>query len=93
MAATCFGCKEEIKDKMLEALNKSWHPEHFACKECKKRITENKFHESNGLPVCAKCHGANVQAICAALVAGARPCDQQNYPDFNSSVTEDDCCC
>lgn len=53
MAAVCFGCKEEIKDKMLEALDKSWHPEHFACKECKKRIAENKFHESEGLPVCS----------------------------------------
>lgn len=51
---------------MLEALDKSWHPEHFACKECKKRIAENKFHESEGLPVCSKCFESKVQAICAA---------------------------
>ncbi|XP_035780429.1 transforming growth factor beta-1-induced transcript 1 protein-like [Anopheles albimanus] len=64
--ASCFGCKEDIKDKMLEALGKSWHPEHFACKECKKRIAENKFHESDGLPVCTKCFESKIQAICAA---------------------------
>lgn len=51
---------------MLEALDKSWHPEHFACKECKKRIVENKFHESDGLPVCSKCFESKFQAICAA---------------------------
>lgn len=39
----------------LNALGKSWHPEHFVCQVCQKPITNTTFNEREGQPVCASC--------------------------------------
>lgn len=39
----------------LNALGKSWHPEHFVCQVCQKAITNSTFNEREGQPVCPAC--------------------------------------
>ncbi|OXA50003.1 Paxillin [Folsomia candida] len=50
----CAGCRQPIKDqnKMINAMCKPWHPNHFTCTECSKVLTPENFFEKNGLPYC-----------------------------------------
>lgn len=50
--------------KVLKALGKHWHPEHFQCKICKTRIGDSTFKEKDGLPVCLKCWADKFVPIC-----------------------------
>uniref|UniRef100_A0AAR5PCU8 LIM zinc-binding domain-containing protein n=1 Tax=Dendroctonus ponderosae TaxID=77166 RepID=A0AAR5PCU8_DENPD len=52
----CAQCKETITGQFLTALGESWHPDHFACEECKQPIKETKFHTNEGKPYCSECH-------------------------------------
>ncbi|NXT19806.1 LPXN protein, partial [Syrrhaptes paradoxus] len=52
--------------KVLTALDQTWHPEHFFCAHCGKVFGDDGFHERSGKPYCRqdflaifapKCHG------------------------------------
>lgn len=40
------------QNKMINAMCKPWHPNHFTCTECSKVLTPENFFEKNGLPYC-----------------------------------------
>ena len=48
----CATCKKPIVGKVLSALDKKYHPEHFVCLKCKLPITDDKFQQHEGEPVC-----------------------------------------
>ncbi|XP_003738170.1 transforming growth factor beta-1-induced transcript 1 protein [Galendromus occidentalis] len=47
----CAKCGEAIKAKCVTAMNKTWHPEHFACAKCTMPIdVDNKFKVAQNKP-------------------------------------------
>nr|XP_033802529.1 transforming growth factor beta-1-induced transcript 1 protein isoform X2 [Geotrypetes seraphini] len=50
----CGLCNEPILDKMVTALDKNWHPEHFCCVKCGRPFGEEGFHERDGKQYCRK---------------------------------------
>ncbi|XP_039186350.1 transforming growth factor beta-1-induced transcript 1 protein [Crotalus tigris] len=48
----CGFCNEPILDKMVTALDKNWHPEHFCCVQCGRPFGEEGFHEKDGKQYC-----------------------------------------
>lgn len=58
--ATCSGCKKRITGNFVTALDKSWHPQCFKCRGCKKALKDGSFIEFGGWafhPKCLKCPG------------------------------------
>ncbi|NWU72116.1 LPXN protein, partial [Pterocles burchelli] len=62
----CAYCASPIREKVLTALDQTWHPEHFFCAHCGKVFGDDGFHERSGKPYChqdflaifaPKCHG------------------------------------
>ncbi|XP_067406846.1 leupaxin [Emydura macquarii macquarii] len=50
----CAYCAAPILEKVLTAMDKTWHPEHFFCAHCGKMFDNDGFHEKNGKPYCKK---------------------------------------
>jgi len=61
----CSTCKEQIRGKVVSCLGKTWHPEHFICQGCKKKLDPNRFFEKNHLPCCEECHRDHFTPRCA----------------------------
>ena len=51
---TCAACKKPILAKVLDALGRQWHPEHFTCASCDTELSNVTYYESNGRPYCEK---------------------------------------
>ncbi|XP_055390056.1 transforming growth factor beta-1-induced transcript 1 protein isoform X2 [Condylostylus longicornis] len=62
----CYKCNEVITKRIITAMGKSWHPEHFTCRECKEPIKDLTFNEKFGEPVCSECFLAKYSDICYA---------------------------
>lgn len=52
----CAACTMPILDKMLTALNKSWHLKCFACKSCARPLNDESFLEINQSAYCKDCY-------------------------------------
>nr|XP_020448252.1 paxillin-like [Monopterus albus] len=50
----CHYCNGPILDKVVTALDKTWHPEHFFCAQCGAFFGPEGFHEKNGKAFCRK---------------------------------------
>lgn len=50
----CSACKKPILGKVLDALGRQWHPEHFTCATCEVELGAVTYYESNGRPYCEK---------------------------------------
>ncbi|XP_069738299.1 transforming growth factor beta-1-induced transcript 1 protein isoform X2 [Phaenicophaeus curvirostris] len=48
----CALCAQPILGRMVTALEKTWHPEHFCCVKCGKPFGEEGFLEREGRPFC-----------------------------------------
>ncbi|MGH0172840.1 UNVERIFIED_CONTAM: hypothetical protein FKN15_074915 [Acipenser sinensis] len=57
-----------FSQKMVTALDKNWHPEHFCCVKCGRPFGEEGFHERDGRQYCqqdffsmfaSRCHGCS----------------------------------
>eukprot|EP01116_Phalansterium_solitarium_P012923 TRINITY_DN2967_c0_g1_i1.p1 TRINITY_DN2967_c0_g1~~TRINITY_DN2967_c0_g1_i1.p1 ORF type:complete len:616 (+),score=174.76 TRINITY_DN2967_c0_g1_i1:128-1975(+) len=64
-SAKCAGCSEPITGKMVQALGKRWHPDHFVCFQCKKPFGGEQFHVEDGQPYCGPCHEQAFLPKCA----------------------------
>ncbi|XP_018333718.1 transforming growth factor beta-1-induced transcript 1 protein-like [Agrilus planipennis] len=53
-AKKCHACKLPIKNKIIKALDVTWHEDCFACTICKKPLTGTSFAEKDGNPFCEK---------------------------------------
>lgn len=62
----CHKCNEVIAQRVITAMGKTWHPEHFACKDCKHPIDETIFNIQEGEPVCSACFIKNYTGTCQA---------------------------
>ncbi|XP_069484954.1 leupaxin [Ambystoma mexicanum] len=50
----CAYCKAPIINKVLTALDQTWHPEHFFCTHCGEAFEGHGYHEKSGKPYCRK---------------------------------------
>ncbi|XP_040206325.1 paxillin isoform X1 [Rana temporaria] len=50
----CFYCNGPILDKVVTALDRTWHPEHFFCAQCGSFFGPDGFHERDGKAYCRK---------------------------------------
>ncbi|KAM6288800.1 LOW QUALITY PROTEIN: transforming growth factor beta-1-induced transcript 1 protein-like [Aegotheles albertisi] len=50
----CARCAQPILDKMVTALDKNWHPEHFCCVKCGQPFGEEGFLEKDGQQYCRR---------------------------------------
>eukprot|EP01125_Pyxidicula_operculata_P011231 TRINITY_DN3673_c0_g1_i1.p1 TRINITY_DN3673_c0_g1~~TRINITY_DN3673_c0_g1_i1.p1 ORF type:complete len:446 (-),score=68.59 TRINITY_DN3673_c0_g1_i1:81-1418(-) len=48
----CRACGLPIHGQTINALDASWHPEHFNCQVCHSKFVDNKFYDVGGLPYC-----------------------------------------
>ncbi|NXI24682.1 LPXN protein, partial [Sterrhoptilus dennistouni] len=78
-AGICAACRKPIAGKVLTALGKTWHPEHFTCAHCGKELDKGPFFEQGGRafceedyhqafsPRCAYCAGPIREKVLTAL--------------------------
>ncbi|CAG0881956.1 unnamed protein product [Cyprideis torosa] len=53
----CFVCNQVVSGDVVNAMNKAWCADHFACSFCDRVMTEKtKFYEYDMKPVCKKCY-------------------------------------
>lgn len=51
-AQTCAGCKRPIQGRLITAMGKAWHPEHFGCASCEKPFYDAAHYEWEGKAYC-----------------------------------------
>lgn len=61
----CATCGKSILGEVVQAMGKTFHPEHFACGGCKQPLGTRNFFESNGLPFCETCFQLSFCPRCA----------------------------
>lgn len=62
---------------MITALNRNWHPEHFLCELCDKRVGEDGYHEKDGY---AYCRWDSIDSIDARIEESfSRECYMNNF--------------
>jgi hypothetical protein len=52
----CAGCGELILGEVVEALDKKWHPQHFVCAKCGKKIISQSYPVKDGKPYHDSCY-------------------------------------
>jgi len=52
---TCYQCKASILGEVIQAMGRTYHPEHFMCGNCRDPLGTKNFYEQNGSPHCEKC--------------------------------------
>jgi len=62
---TCAQCRKPILGEVIQALGKTFHPEHFACGNCQNPLGTNNFYEQDGVPHCERCYQELFCARCA----------------------------
>ena len=50
----CAACSKPILTKVVNALGRQWHKEHFTCAQCDVELGSITYYESNGQPYCEK---------------------------------------
>ena len=58
----CHACKGNLKDSMIEAIGRKYHPEHFVCYRCGVPLVGLSYSECHGEPHCENC-ADKIQAI------------------------------
>ena len=61
----CAACNKPILNKVVKALGKHWHPEHFTCACCDTELGSTTYYESNGKPYCEKDYNELYAPRCA----------------------------
>jgi len=56
----CATCNSAIVGSMMSARGKNYHPDHFTCGSCQRKLGV-KFYEMDGLPTCENCYNGSSQ--------------------------------
>lgn len=48
----CAACRTPVEEKVVHALGKMWHIEHFVCSQCEKPFFGNRHYEDKGMAYC-----------------------------------------
>ncbi|NXG39794.1 LPXN protein, partial [Dromaius novaehollandiae] len=72
----CAACRKPIAGKVLTALGRAWHPEHFTCTRCGQELGGRPFFERGGQAYCEEDYHQAFSprcAYCAAPIRQVRP--------------------
>ncbi|KFU90041.1 Leupaxin, partial [Chaetura pelagica] len=83
----CAYCAGPIREKVLMALDQSWHPEHFFCTHCGKVFGDEGFHEQGGKPYCRQ----DFLAMFAPKCQGCQRPVMNNYLSALQGVWHPEC--
>ncbi|MEW6752304.1 MAG: protein DA1 [Candidatus Latescibacterota bacterium] len=61
----CAACGQEITGTYVTALDRTWHPEHFACAGCGRALAGESFLAHDGAAYCPACYHERFSARCA----------------------------
>ncbi|NXW89251.1 LPXN protein, partial [Alopecoenas beccarii] len=75
----CAYCASPIREKVLTALDQTWHPEHFFCAHCGKVFGDDGFHARGGKPYCR-------QDFLAMFAPKCRGCDRAVTDNYLSAL-------
>eukprot|EP01111_Echinosteliopsis_oligospora_P018409 TRINITY_DN842_c0_g1_i3.p1 TRINITY_DN842_c0_g1~~TRINITY_DN842_c0_g1_i3.p1 ORF type:complete len:500 (-),score=148.44 TRINITY_DN842_c0_g1_i3:181-1680(-) len=62
---TCASCRKAIIGEVIQALGKTFHPEHFVCGNCQNPLGTSNFYEQEGQANCERCYQELFCARCA----------------------------
>lgn len=62
----CATCTKPILGEVIQAMGKTFHPEHFICGGCQTPLGTRNFFDSNGLPFCETCYQLSFCPRCAS---------------------------
>jgi hypothetical protein len=75
----CHHCREPISREHVFALAVYWHPDHFLCQRCRRRIGDEAFIEEDGKPYHVECVAPRC-ACCGQLCIGHYQKDRDQVP-------------
>ncbi|KAL0627905.1 Leupaxin, partial [Plecturocebus cupreus] len=83
----CAYCAAPILDKVLTAMNQTWHPEHFFCSHCGEVFGAEGFHEKDKKPYCRK----DFLALFSPKCGGCNRPVLENYLSAMDTVWHPEC--
>jgi len=69
----CGACRRPIEERVVTALGKHWHVEHFVCAKCEKPFLGHRHYEKKGLAYCETHYHqlfGNLCFSCNQVIAG-----------------------
>jgi hypothetical protein len=69
----CGACRRPIEERIVTALGKNWHVEHFVCAKCEKPFHGHRHYEKKGLAYCETHYHqlfGNLCFVCNQVIAG-----------------------
>lgn len=73
----CGACRRPIEERVVTALGKHWHVEHFVCSKCEKPFMGNRHYERKGLAYCETHYHelfGNLCFVCNTVIYGDGEC-------------------
>jgi hypothetical protein len=61
----CYHCRQPIYDECMQALGRTYHPEHFMCGSCNNPLGTGSFFELAGQAHCQRCYSIQFCPKCA----------------------------
>jgi paxillin len=61
----CYHCRQPIYDECMQALGRTYHPEHFMCGSCNNPLGTGSFFELAGQAHCQRCYQIQFCPKCA----------------------------
>lgn len=61
----CYHCRQPIYDECMQALGRTYHPEHFMCGSCNNPLGTGNFFELAGQAHCQRCYQLQFCPKCA----------------------------
>lgn len=80
----CGACRRPIEERVVTALGKHWHVEHFVCAKCEKPFLGHRHYEKRGLAYCETHYHqlfGNLCFVCNQVISG----DGKNRVETSSS--------
>ncbi|KFB37664.1 hypothetical protein ZHAS_00004904 [Anopheles sinensis] len=69
----CGACRRPIEERVVTALGKHWHVEHFVCAKCEKPFLGHRHYEKRGMAYCETHYHqlfGNLCFVCNQVIAG-----------------------
>ncbi|XP_054154072.1 LIM and senescent cell antigen-like-containing domain protein 1 [Oppia nitens] len=69
----CGACHRPIEERIVTALGKNWHVEHFVCAKCEKPFLGHRHYEKKGLAYCETHYHqlfGNLCFVCNQVIQG-----------------------
>lgn len=70
-SSICAACRRPIESRVIHALGKTWHPEHFVCSHCEKPFEGRRHYEKKGKAYCERDYKALFGDVCFSC---SKPC-------------------